>query len=208
MGLNAFLGIPGVKGSAKQKHVEGKIVVHAVSGEALAELNWKSGRPEKEKFKYKPLVVTKPIDVSSPALHTALHYGTEWDVVELEFWRMPPAGGPEEKYFKIGMFEVCVMSIKTLLYNNRKPENVLLPEFEEVTFVFNGIGYSYDSKDGTSTSGGNSKSKKLKAKFDIPAEAKAKAIAIDLGKDAGKVLAGDVWKLLKGESTDEPEEAK
>jgi len=206
MGLNAFLGIPGVKGSAKQKHVEGKIVVHGVSSEVMAELNWKSGLPQKEKYKYKPIVITKPIDVSSPALHTALQYGTEWDVVELEFWRMPPAGGREEKYFKIGLFEVNVMSIKTLMYNIQKPENVALPEFEEVTFVYNGIGYSYNSEDGTP--GGSSNSKKLKAAFDIPAEAKAKAIAIELGKDAGTTLAGDVWKLLKGESTDEPEEAK
>lgn len=200
MGMNAFLSIPNVKGSARQKHAAGKIVVSGVTAEVNAELDWKSGRPEKKKSKHKPMVITKDIDLASPALHTALHNGTKWDVVTLEFWRMPPSGGSDENYYTIAMNGVQVTGIKTIMVNNRKPENQLLPEQEEVSISYESIVYGFNSegKQGGTEAAKTAKSEVLPAEFEIPAEAKVKELAVDAGKDAGKAIASEVYSLFKG----------
>lgn len=186
MGMSAFLGIPGVTGSARQKHVLGKIVVNGVLGDV--------------QNKTRPLVITKPIDVSSPPLHTALHKGTSWNVVTLEFWRMPPGGGREENYFTMVMNGVQIAGIKTLMPNNRRQENTLMPEQEEVSLCYETIGYAFRSggKEGGTESESTSKSAVLTVEFDPPMEAKLKKVAEDLGKDAGKFIAGEAYKLFVG----------
>mgnify|MGYP002371546380 FL=1 len=52
MGMNAFLDIPGVKGSARQEHVKDQITVHGVVAEVRADLDWKTGRPVPDKSKH------------------------------------------------------------------------------------------------------------------------------------------------------------
>jgi type VI secretion system Hcp family effector len=200
MGMNAFLTLPGIKGSARQKHVLGKIVVAGVDAQVGAELNWKTGRPEKGKNKHRPMVITKDIDLASPALHTALDKGTRFDVVTLELWRMPPSGGTEENYYTIVMNGVQVVGIKTIMVNNRRPENQLIPEQEEVSLSYETIIYGFKSggkPDGTDATT-SSKTEVMQAEFDIPSEAKIKELAIDVGKDAGKFVAGEVYSLWKG----------
>lgn len=207
MGLNAFMSMTGIMGSARQKHAEGKSVVHGVSGDAVAETDWKSGRPDKG-FKYKPLVVTKAVDRATPPLHGVMNLGKVIPRVEIEFWRMPPPGGAEEKYFTIKLTDVYVMSIKTVMYNNQRPEYAMLPLFDEVTLVFDKVEYAYSGADFKSGDKVSSQSRQLTAAFEPPYEAKAKATAVELGKEAGSVLAGDVWKRLRGEPVDPPEEGK
>ena len=191
MGMNAFLGIPGVKGSARQKHVLGKIVVHGVAGDV--------------KSKLQPLVITKPIDVSSPELHKALHKGTSWDVVTLEFWRMPPGGGAEEQYFVMVMNGVQIAGIKTVMHNNCKQENSLMPEQEEVSICYETVGYAFRSggKQGGTEGETTSKSAILPVEFEPPMEARAKKLAEDLGKDAGKAIAAEAYKLATGGGEEE-----
>jgi type VI secretion system Hcp family effector len=200
MGMSGFISFPGITGSARQKHAAGKIVVAAVTAEVNAELDWRTGRPEKEKAKHKMLVFTKDIDVASPALHTALHHGNSFDKVTLELWRMPPGGGTEENYYTITMRKVQVAAIKTVMVNNRKPENTLVPEQEEVSLVFESIEHGFQSggKAGGTDSSTKSKSDDMKAEFEIPVEAKLKDFAIDVGKDAGKFVVGEVYSLFKG----------
>jgi type VI secretion system secreted protein Hcp len=143
MGMNAFLEIPGVKGSARQQHVKDLITVHGVVAEVRADLSWTTGRPEPDKSKHKPIVITKEFDLASPALQTALKVGTTFEHVRLQFWRMPPGGGTEEPYYTIRMSEVKVVGIQLDMPNNRRPENDLLPELEHVSFSYTGISYTF-----------------------------------------------------------------
>jgi len=203
MGLNAFLTIDGIKGSARQRHVEGKCVVHGVRSDVMAEIDGELGFPTKG-CKHAPVVVTKQVDVASPRLHTALHMGQTLPRVAIEFWRMPPPGGAEELYYSIILFEVNVMAIKTVMHNVHRPENVQLPLVEEVSFVFSEVQYEYGGCDLKSGERKTASAAKAAAEFEIPAEAKAKEVAIDMGKAAGSTLAGDVLKLLLPPSPEEP----
>ena len=209
MGLDAFLTIPGVKGSARVREaggkigLSGKIVVNGVSGGVLAKLDWTSGLPEKDENRHKPMVITKLLDNASPALHMALHKGTVWETATLEFWRMPPTGGEREQYFTIVMADVRVMAIKTLMLNNKRPENALVPAQEEVSLCYRFVHYRFVSGGKLGGTAGETKSEfsntVLDVKFEIPVVAKAKEIAADFGKDAGKFFAGEVFDLIKGE---------
>lgn len=200
MGMNAFLTLGNIKGSARQKTREGKIVVAGVVAKVNAELDWKTGRPQKDKSKHVPMVITKDIDAASPALHVALKNGNKFNGVTIEFWRMPPTGGMEENYYTIVMDGVQVVGMKTIMVNNRRPENQLIPEQEELSLSFEKIGYKFPG-----TGGGG---EMLDAEFDLPYEAKAKEIAIDAAKDAGKTIAGEVYSLWKGGATPPAEEKK
>ncbi|MFO1031341.1 MAG: type VI secretion system tube protein Hcp [Planctomycetota bacterium] len=198
--MNAFLDIPGVKGSARQEHVKDQITVHGVVAEVRADLDWKTGRPVPDKSKHQPLVVTKGIDLASPALHAALKLGTTFDHVVLRFWRMPPGGGREEAYYTIRISEVKVVGIQLDMDNNRRPENELLPELEHVSFSYTGISYTFAAgqrQEGTDKKE-NAESGAMLADCEIPVLAKVKAMAIDAGKDAGKAIAGAIYEALKG----------
>lgn len=195
MGLNAYMAIDGMPGSARGSHVKGKCVVHGVRSDAMAEISGEKSFPIAG-YKYTPMVVTKQVDLATPKLHLALSAGTVIARVDVEFWRMPPPGGPEELYYKVSLFDVYVTGVKTVLYNVQRPEYAQLPLFEEVTFVFDSIGYDYNGCDFAMNSRRPNRSAKLKAEFEPSAAAKAKAVAIDLGKSASSALAGDYMQLL------------
>jgi type VI secretion system secreted protein Hcp len=201
MGMNAFLDIPGIKGSARQKHALDKIVVAGVTAEVKAELNWKTGRPEPDKNKHKPMVITKDIDLASPALQTALENGTVFGSVKLEFWRMPPGGGTEQNYYTIDLRDVQVVGIGLLMDNNRLQKNGQMPEQEQVSLSYTKVRYTF-AAGGKQGQGGTDPVEEantgtLAAECDIPVEAKIKAVAVDAGKEAGKLIAGQVYGLFK-----------
>ena len=208
MGMNAFLSMPGIKGSARQKHVLDKIEVHGVTAEANAPIDFKTGRPEKGKIKHQPLVVTKQIDRASPLLYEALKNKTKYDVVTLEFWRMPPGGGAEQNHYTKVMNGVQVVGVKLLMPNNRRPENEILPEQEELSLSYTSIGYSFRA--GGATGGTdpkeNAETSPLEAEPDKPYEAKVQELATDLGKIAGKHIAAEVYDAFK--SLIKPQEPK
>lgn len=201
MGMNAFLTIGNIKGSARQQTRQGKIVVAGVVAQVSAELDWKSGRPVADKNTHVPMVITKDIDAASPALHTALKNGNKFNGVMLEFWRMPPGGGTEENHYTIMMDGVQVVGIKTIMVNNRRPDNQLIPEQEELSLSYEKISYRFTSggKEGGTDSAVSANAEMADAAFDVPYEAKLKDIAIDAFKDAGKFVAGEVYTLFKGE---------
>lgn len=200
MGMNAFLDIPGIKGSARQAHVKDQITVNGVVAEVRADLDWKTGRAVPDQSKHRPLVITKEIDRASPALHTAMKEGKSFDGVKLQFWRMPPGGGREQNYYTISMSGVKVVRIQLHMENARLPANSLLPEQEDVALSYTGISYTFHaggSKGGTDQKE-DAASGAMDAACDIPAEAKLKALALDIGKDAGKALAGEIYGLFQG----------
>jgi type VI secretion system secreted protein Hcp len=195
MGMNAYLSLPPIRGSARAQHVLGKIVVSGVTAEVRADLDWKTGRPEKAKNKHKPLVITKDLDLASPALQGALLSGATFNAVTLEFWRMPPGGGTDQNYYTIAMSGVQVIGIRLVMPNNRFAANEQLPEQEEVSLSYTSITYTFSAggKPGGTDPGEKAQSESLDAECEMPAEAKLKQLAVDIGKDAGKAIAGEVY---------------
>lgn len=151
MALNAFLVVDGIKGSARQKGREGKVTVIGVDHEIKASPDPKSGFPKD--VIPGALVVTKEIDLASASLHKVLQEKTTLRDVKLEFWRMPPAGGPEENHFIMVLTDAQVASIRTVMLFNKKQDNSLLPEHELVTFTYKAIGFTYKGAEGSSNSG-------------------------------------------------------
>ncbi|MBL8696295.1 MAG: type VI secretion system tube protein Hcp [Planctomycetes bacterium] len=222
MGL-AFLEIPGIKGSARQKHVLEKIVIQGVSAETYAVPNWITGKPDPEdllkkaegkKFKtrHKVMVLTKPIDKASPKLYEALTNADTFNNVFLYFWRMPPGGGVEQNYYTIRMNGVQVAGIRVIMPNNRMQINELMPEQEELLLTYTAVEYIFDTTPTATTLGGGSgsggtdklekaNSEKFNVEFEPPIEAKAHALAVNGGKWAAKAGASQLYKLFKSDTS-------
>ena len=199
MGMNAFLSLPPIKGSARMEHSLGKIVVNGVTAEVRAELNWRTGRPEKDKNKHKPLVITKDVDLASPALQAALLSGASFNFATLEFWRTPPGGGSDQNYYSIVMSGVQVIGIRLLMPNNRFASNEQLPEQEEISLSYTSITYTFSAggKPGTDPVE-KAQTEPLPAECDIPSEAKIKQLATDLSKDLAKAIAAEIYAQFGG----------
>lgn len=206
MGMNAFLSIPNVKGSARQKHVLDKIVVRGAVADANAQIDFKTGRPTKDKVRHKPLVVTKEIDRASPQLYEALKNKTKYNMVTLEFWRMPPGGGGEQNYYTLVMNDVTVVGIKLVMPNNRRPENELVPELEELSLSYGSIGYSF--KAGGAQGGTDPKESSETDPIEIEPEkaweAQVQDLAFDMAKKAGTKIGAEVYEMFKSMIKPEP----
>src|SRR5687768_1895729 len=104
MALDAFLTVPGLRGSARQKTREGKS--HVVSASHHIEQT-DAG------LVHRPFTVRKPLDAMSPGLAAALAEGKAISgVVTIEHWRMPPGGGQEENYYTVYLQGAKVVGIK------------------------------------------------------------------------------------------------
>jgi type VI secretion system secreted protein Hcp len=144
MALQAFLSFEGgvpVKGSAQQKGREGKVVVSGFRHEVVSSIDDK-GLP-KSNPRHGPAVILKNFDSASPALHAAHVAGTVFSKATIEFWRMPPRGGMEENYMTIVLQGARVCAYRTCMDDMRRQENQLLPEYEEVSLVYEKIHWKY-----------------------------------------------------------------
>jgi type VI secretion system Hcp family effector len=151
MALNAFLTIPGIKGSARQKTREGKITLVGFDHTVGVKADPKTGFPTAEEAP-QVAICTKEFDLASPALHDALHNGTSLGTVTVEFWRMPPAGGPEENHLTIAFTGVRVAYIRTMMKHMRYQDHSLVPEHEQVALAYSGMKVAYKAADGNKES--------------------------------------------------------
>ena len=199
MGMNAFLTIPGIKGSARQRHVVDKIVICGVTAEVAAEIDSTSGLPQSGKSKHKPMVLLKEFDRASPALYESLKNGTKHDKATLEFWRMPPGGGGEQMYYTINLEGVQVAGIQMSMPNTQVAANEMVPELEELSLTYSEISYVFSAggKEGGTDPKEGDFTEFMKAEFEIPIEAKIRALALDYGKDATKFFASEVYAMFK-----------
>lgn len=211
----AFLTIPGVEGSARQKHVLKQIAIQAVTAETVATPDWKSGTPSNSgvlgkvisplaEVRHRAMVLTKPIDQASPALYEAMSNGAKWDGVSLNFWRIPPAGGAEQNYYRIKMDGVQVAGMRLVMPNNRMPGNELLPEQEELLITYTHVEYVYDTTPTDTSNKGSEPTEKtnmqrLEVEFEVPLEAKVREAAVEGAKTAAKEAAGKLYELFKPE---------
>jgi type VI secretion system secreted protein Hcp len=152
MALNAYLKLKGVKqgeikGSITQKGREGKIAVIAVNHEISVPYNAATGLASGKRM-HKPFVITKELDKSSPSLYNALISNeniTDW---ELQFWT-PQLGaatgiGAEKQHYTIRLTNARIIDIKFVLPNTKITETQNLAEYEEVTFLYQKIEWTWN----------------------------------------------------------------
>lgn len=141
MAMDAFLELTGIKGNSRQSKTEGQIIVRGFRHTVGAVMD-RSGMPTDE---VRPgyLVVVKEFDLATPALHKAMRSDDKIAEGTLRFFRMPPSGGKEENHLSIVMTGLRVVSIAAKMLNNRRQEDSLIPEIEEVAFAYDTIAYAF-----------------------------------------------------------------
>ncbi len=152
MALNAYLRLKGetqgdIKGSVTQKGRQGSILVTGASHEVLSPRDAASGLPT-GKRQHKPFVVYKPVDRSTPLLYTALINNENLTLWELRFWRPKPAGrygvGVEQNHYTVRLTNAAIASIRLVMPNTFDPSNVSVPEYEEVSFTYQKIEWTWN----------------------------------------------------------------
>jgi type VI secretion system secreted protein Hcp len=144
--LNALLKLAGVKqgeirGSVTQKGREGKIAVIAVSHEIVSPHDAASGQAT-GKCQHRPLVITKELDRSSVPLRQMLVNNEAAKDWELQFFR-PSTSGTETQYLTIRLTNAAIASIEMQMLNNRDVDLTNRETFEEVTFVYTKIEWTW-----------------------------------------------------------------
>lgn len=144
MALDAFLTVPGLKGSARQKGREGKSHVVAASHHM---------EQTEAGLIHRPFTARKTYDLMSPGLAAALAEDKTLGMVTIEHWRMPPGGGAEENYYTIFLDGAKIVSIKQTMPYVRMEATSQLAEYEEVAFSYSNISWQYKGADGPQKTG-------------------------------------------------------
>jgi type VI secretion system secreted protein Hcp len=159
MALNAYLKLKGqtqgdIKGSVTQKGREDSIMVIAVQHEVVSPRDAASGLPT-GKRQHKPFVITKELDKSSPLLYNVLVNNeniTEW---ELQFWtpqiKAVSGAGTEVNHYKIKLTNASIAGIHFIMENNKHPDLMKFAEYEEVSFCYQKIEWTWVDGGITST---------------------------------------------------------
>ena len=149
MALNAYLKLKGerqgdIKGSVTQKGREGKIMVIAAEHEVLSPRDASSGLATGKRM-HKPFVITKELDRSSPLLYQMLVTNesiVEW---ELQFWApaLSASVGTEIQRYTVTLGNASIADIKFHMLNNKNPELQRYSEYEEVSFTYQKIQWTW-----------------------------------------------------------------
>lgn len=228
MPLHAFLDLTGanlgpIKGSALQKTRAGKISVIAFDHVVHTERQTgggllpggKPGQPE-NKRRHHSFTITKEFDHASPLLHKAHATGEVFSTWELHCWRVPPAGGgprgvTEENHYTIFLGGARVAAIRSIMGNIRTPAFAQIPEYEEVEFTYERIGYLWkalkgDGTDSPATSGQTGHS--IDADFSRTDDGqKVDQIVNGVGADLGKSIAKEITDAVKAAAKEAVTEA-
>ncbi len=142
--LNAYLRLTGAKqgainGSVTQKGRENKIMVIAVDHQV--------SNPVGGKKTHGVFTITKELDKSSPHLYQALTTGEPMTSFELQFWTPQISGaggvGAEVQHYTVKLTNARITDIKFRMANNKNPELMRYAEYEEVSFTYDKIEWSW-----------------------------------------------------------------
>jgi type VI secretion system secreted protein Hcp len=149
--LNAYLIMKGskqgeFKGSVTQKGRENTIMVIAVDHQV---------RNDRGKV-HGVYTITKELDKSSPLLYRALTTGETMASFELQFWtpRVGGAiggGGTEYQHYTVKLTNARIVDMKFKMLNNKNPELMRYAEFEEVSFTYESISWTWNDGGITTT---------------------------------------------------------
>jgi len=146
MALNAYLRLKGqkqgsIKGSVTQRGHANTIRVIATRHEISSPRDAATGLAT-GKRQHHPIIITKELDQSTPALYSALVTNetlTEW---ELEFWRVD-AAGKEEHYYTIKLSNATVASIEFVQPDTRNPDLAKYAEYQNIAFTYQKIEWTW-----------------------------------------------------------------
>jgi type VI secretion system secreted protein Hcp len=147
MALNAYLTILAekqgpIRGSVTQKGREGKILVFALTHEIVCPRDPASGRPTGKRM-HKPITVTKELDRSTPLLYSVLTNNENIKEWELQLWQPSPTG-VERQAFTVRLTNAIISAIHFKMANNRPAKLARLPEYEEVSFTYQKIEWTWN----------------------------------------------------------------
>ncbi len=152
MALNAYLRLKGqkqgeIKGSVTQKGREGSIMVIAVSHEIISPRDPASGLPTGKRM-HKPFVITKELDKSSPLLYNVLVNNENVPEWKLDFYtpqvKAQQGVGTEVNHYTVRLVNANIASINFRMPNNRNPELMKYAEYEEVSFTYQKIIWTWN----------------------------------------------------------------
>ena len=146
MALNAYLKLKGqklgvIKGGVTQKGREGSIMVIAAEHEIISPRDSASGLPT-GKRSHRPFTITKEVDRSSPLLYQLLINNENITSWELDFWAVS-AAGQEVQNYTVKLTNANISDIKFQMPNNKQPDLAKMAEFEEVSFVYQKIEWTW-----------------------------------------------------------------
>jgi type VI secretion system secreted protein Hcp len=144
--LNAYLRLVGqksgkIQGSVTQKGREGTIAVIAMSHEILSPRDPASGLPT-GKRQHRPLSITTELDRSTPILRSVLTNNEQLTTCELLFYK-PDRTGIETQNFTIRLTNASIASLDMQMPNNKHPDLAALETFEDVTFTYQKIEWTW-----------------------------------------------------------------
>jgi type VI secretion system secreted protein Hcp len=145
--LNASLRLVGqksgkIQGSVTQKGREGTIAVIASSHAILSPRDPATGLAT-GKRQHRPLSITKELDRSTPILRSVLTSNETLTTCDLLFYRADRTTGIEAQYFTIRLTNASIASVEMQMPNNKQADLAALETFEEVTFVYQRIEWTW-----------------------------------------------------------------
>ena len=148
MALNAYLTLVGAKtgairGSVTQKGREGKIMVIAVDHELSSPRDPRTGSPTGGALMHNPIRITKELDKSSPLLERVLTTNENLTTWELQFWTPSLTLGTEIQHYTMKLMNATIAGIEFRMLNNKNPDLMKYAEFEEVTFTYQRIDWTW-----------------------------------------------------------------
>jgi type VI secretion system secreted protein Hcp len=146
MALNAYLKLKGqktgdIKGSVTAKGRENSIQVDAVDHLIVSPRDAASGLAT-GKRQHQPIVITKPVDRSSPLLYNVLVTNEIITQFRLDFFRTD-LKGLESLVYSIELTNASIASVKLEMLNTEYPENAKIPEREKVAFTYQKITWTW-----------------------------------------------------------------
>jgi type VI secretion system secreted protein Hcp len=137
--LNAYLYITGakqgqVKGSVTQMGRENSIQVIAFEQITKMEMGAATGVAGRRNVG--PIVITKEVDKSSPVLRQMLNTNEIIIEATIKFWTPSVSTGKEINDYTVKLTQARIVSMKTVMANNKIPTNMQLREYEEITIIY------------------------------------------------------------------------
>jgi len=147
MALAAYLSLTAerqgpILGSVTQKGREGKILVIATRHELVAPRDPQSGIPTGKRM-HKPFIVTKELDRSSPLLYGIHCTNENLRDARIDFWTATPTG-QEKQHYTVRLTNANISAISFKLANIRNPKLVRLSEYEEISFTYEKIEWTWN----------------------------------------------------------------
>lgn len=157
MALNAYLQLKGqtsgdIRGSVSQRGREGKILVIAAAHGITSPRDVATGQATGKRA-HKPFVITKEVDRASPLLYRALISNENLTTWKLQFWRpqVGPAGTAEVQHYTVALTNAAIASIEFRMPNTKVPDTAQLEAFEEVSFTYQKIEWTWTDGGVTAT---------------------------------------------------------